>query len=153
MNELELLNYIRNPLSEEQMDIMYKAHGVVYERCRLYVDFIVSVVDLVHTTYLGDDYTDYREQINHFKWCWKKTIKNFGKEKIYFREDSELFVYLFDFVLHCYYKVEEKKDLPNQIAQFWSFTFSLNEIKTQAELDTMLETYKLFEKTVKNGKK
>ena len=43
------------------------------------------------------------EQLNHFNWCWNKTIQNFEKESITFKETGQHHDYLRDFFYEAYY--------------------------------------------------
>ena len=50
-----------------------------------FLDYVDSLLTLITETFLGDDVMgDDEARLNHFKWCWNKTIDNFRKENINF---------------------------------------------------------------------
>ena len=75
MNSAEFIKYITTPLTIEEMNLLYKANNVKYDKCELYYDFILSLNKLVVDTFLGDDVINSEESIkSHFGWCIKKNI-------------------------------------------------------------------------------
>ena len=43
MNSAEFIKYISNPLTIEEMHLLYKANNVNYDKCKLYHDFILTL--------------------------------------------------------------------------------------------------------------
>lgn len=155
-NTEEFLNYINNPLSRTSIDLIYSSNFIQFERCDLYRDFILSLVTLVFDTYMGDDVTKEEQRLEHFKWCWDRTIENFEAEGIHFGENKELFDYLSSFMVEVYYSVKEKKtdsSITYNIVKLWRYIFNYQIVKTQSDIDTFIEVYNMFEKSLKNGKK
>jgi hypothetical protein len=76
-NTEEFLNYLSNPLSRTSIDLIYSSNYIRFERCDLYRDFVLSLSELVFDTYMGDDVMKKEQRVEHFKWCWDRTGKNF----------------------------------------------------------------------------
>ena len=145
-------NYLESISAENykhQVDIWYKAYNITHEKTELFFDFIISLHDLMGNTYMGADIMELEnDQFTHFLWCWDKTIENFNKEKIFFKERGNLQDYFWTFFKEAYYygKLEEKNDL---IKEYFTKLFNFNHQKTRSELDMLTEVYKLFEQNLK----
>ena len=148
-NKLNLLAYIHNPVSIDTMLKIYSTHNIFYDKCELYGDFTLSLLELVFTTYLGDELTTNEQQFKHFDWCWKKTIDNFEKEEITINGDK-LYQYFLEFTLELFY-LDPKKDenLNKSLTVIWANIFDYEREKTNADIDTLLELYKIFENSLK----
>ena len=84
MSMENFFNYLSKPFPPEEVDIWFKRNNIIHEKMELYYDFIISLFDLVLTTYLGDNENlDTKieitsdDDVKHFEWCWKKTMKTF----------------------------------------------------------------------------
>jgi hypothetical protein len=134
---------------KHQIDIWYRAYNISRERTELFHDFLLSLYDIVENTYLGDDLilTEY-DQIGHFKWCWNKTIDNFNKEKIYFKEIGRHYEYLWNFFLEAFYycKID---GTPIRIGEYIEKLFNFDIKKSRDELDLLTEIYKLMDQNLK----
>lgn len=144
------LAYIHKEISRESISLIYSSNNIKYEKCELYNDFIQSLLRLVFDTYLGDDIMTIDDQIKHFRWCWNKVIDNFKEEGILFK-NKKLYNYFLEFMLEVFYmyegdKISENDDLG--ILKIWDNIFSYNKPKTQADIDTLVEVYKIFEKSL-----
>ena len=85
MNSAEFIEYISKPLTSDEMNLLYKANDINYDRCNLYYDFITSLNRKVVNTFLGDDVINSEEDVkNHFKWCFNDVVEKFSQEGIYF---------------------------------------------------------------------
>ena len=149
---LELLNYINTPMSRESIMVLYNANNITHEKCELYSDFIQSVILIVFDTYMGDDITDIAQRKNHFKWCWNTNVSNFQSEGVLF-ESSKLFNYFLEFMLEVYYSCMDKSIFEysgKTVLVLWDNIFDYNRIKTNADMDTLIEIYRIFDKSLKN---
>lgn len=149
--QINFLNYIKAPMSKESIAILYSANNIKFERCELYSDFVQSLMLLIFDTYLGDDITNNKEQINHFNWCWYKNLDNFKNEGIIV-SNSYLYNYFLDFMLEVYYIIPNKNKNPNlhiKIINLWVLIFKYNNSKSKSDMDTLLEIYKIFDKSLK----
>jgi hypothetical protein len=145
--QLEILEYIKKPLSIEGMDAIYKSNYVQNENVVLYSDFSTTLIQLIFDTYLGDDLTSEEERPNHFDWCWDKVINNFSNEGIEFKSTKELKDYYYDFLDIAYYQNPDKEEdtkINEGILRYWSEIFDITSVKTKAEVDVFLEIYQLF---------
>lgn len=147
MNSLEFINYMVEPLTYEQMNLLYKANDVKYDKCNLYYDIIKTLNKLIVDTYLGDDYIISDEEKNaHYKWCFNTVIENLKKEKIVFGDTNDIKNYFFFFYDELFYKDKEKNI--EKIDNLAELSFKFYRLKSRSDMDIMIELYKLFEKSL-----
>ena len=147
----EFLSYIRTPLSQTSLNVLYSANNVRYERCQLYSDFIQSLVAKILDTYMGDAFTKKEQRPEHFKWCWDRNIEDFAKEGIFFNDSRELYGYFKQFMLDSFYYSTDKADVDvvkENLTKLWKYILSYTTNKTRSDVDTFLEVYKIFDKTL-----
>ncbi len=147
------LDYINNPMSKESIILLYNANNIRFEKCELYSDFVQSLLHLIFDTYLGDDVTNLDQQVKHFNWCWSKNIKNFNDEGIDF-SDIKLYDYFLEFMLEVFYSSLEKQKteyINKNLLKLWNNILDFNRIKTNADMDTLIEIYNIFEKSLKKA--
>jgi len=143
-NEFDISDKYRN-----QIDVWYRAYNIHREKVELFYDFLSSLYELVDNTYLGSDVLyDESDQRNHFRWCWNKTIENFTKEKINFKDDGNHYEYLWNFFFEAYYSVKLEKKT-TKIGEYFFKLFDFRYKKTRSELDILTEVYKLLEQNLK----
>lgn len=150
-DRLSFLAYINNPMSKESVAVLFASNNIKFEKCELYSDFVQSLLMIVFDTYLGDDVMDYDSQINHFKWCWDKNVSSFANEGLIF-ENKKLYNYFLEFTLEVFYSYKEKKPFDytdKGILRIWSDIFDFNKTKTNSDVDTLIEIYTIFEKSLK----
>ena len=71
----EFFEYISIPLSQDYIDITYKAHNIIPEKTELYNEMVLSLFDIVFDTYLGREVINSEKKMKeHFIWCWDKNI-------------------------------------------------------------------------------
>lgn len=100
---------------------------------------------------MGDGFTPPEQRVHHFKWCWDSTLKDFSDEGIHFKQSIDLFDYFQHHFLDTFYLSDEKDDLDMIKARsinLWKYILSNTTNKTQSDVDTFLDIYKLFEKTL-----
>jgi len=147
----EFLRYVGSPLSKNNVSLLYSENNVKYDRCQLYLDFVLTLIKLVQDTYLGDDITKGKDLANHFNWCWDRTIELFAEEEIFFDNNKELQNYFLNFMLETFYASEDKSpesEVNKGINKHWNHIFGYSTIKTQSDVDTFIDLYQLFEKTL-----
>jgi hypothetical protein len=142
-----LLRYINKPISREAVIILYDANNIKYDKCELYGDFVQSLLMLGFDTYMGDDITSIEQQVKHFKWCWDKNIENFAKEGISV-DNPRLYNYFLEFMLEVFYSSGDKK-ASNGLLKLWCDIFDYNKPKTNSDMDTLVEIYKLMDNSLK----
>ena len=148
---MEKNNVILNisEILKEELDFWFRYNNVSREKISLFYDFIISLDDLIESTYLGPDVMDDEPNTKgHFTWCWKKTIDNFTKERIFFKEYGNHFEYLWNFYHEAYYVQKiSKKDI--QIHDYYYKIFDLSHQKSTTELEILLTVYKIFDQNLK----
>lgn len=141
------LAYINTPISRESVELLYQSNNIVYEKCELYGDFVQSLLMLIFNTYMGDELTNLDEQFKHFQWCWDKNIDNFKQEGIVFN-NPKLYNYFLEFVFEVFYSNCDKdkyNDNEDGILSVWYDIFNYNSVKTNSDIDTLIEIYKIFD--------
>ena len=147
MENSEFVNYITNPLTIDQMNLLYKANDVKFDRCNLYYDFIKSLNKVIVDTYLGSEYiTTDREVNEHYLWCFNNIVDNFKEESIVFDDIVKLKEYFFYFYDELFYKNSDK--VLNKLDNLAELSFDFHKIKSRSDIDIMIELYKLFEKSL-----
>jgi hypothetical protein len=147
MENSEFMNYITNPLTSDQMNLLYKANDIKFDRCNLYYDFIKSLNKVIVDTYLGSEYiSTEREVKEHYLWCFNKVVSIFKEEQILFDDVEKLKEYFFYFYDELFYKDSDK--LLNKLDNLAEFSFDFHRIKSRSDIDIMIELYKLFEKSI-----
>lgn len=134
-----------------QIDNWNKSHNISRERSELYHDFLVSLLILIDDTYLGNEMVSSEgDRLNHYQWCFNKTISNFEMEKIYFSTKGNHFEYLWFFFFGAYYNSdqEEKRD---KILSYFHKLFTVDVMKNRNELDAFTDLYKIFEQNLKRS--
>ena len=149
-NKNSFLGYINNPMGTEDMMLFYKENNIKYEKCELYSDFALSLIMTIFDTYMGDDVTSLDDQFKHFEWAWQKTILNFVEEGLDF-EGNLLYEYFLEFMLEVYYPIVNKNEITidKKISKLWLDIFDYHRIKTNSDIDALIEIYDIFEKSLK----
>jgi hypothetical protein len=130
--------------------LFYKENNIKYEKCELYSDFALSLIMTIFDTYMGDDVTSLDDQFKHFEWAWQKTILNFVEEGLDF-EGNLLYEYFLEFMLEVYYPIVNKNEITidKKISKLWLDIFDYHRIKTNSDIDALIEIYAIFEKSLK----
>lgn len=142
-----LLAYLRNPLSKESVLVLYDSHNIKYEKCELYNDFVQSLLIMVFDTYMGDEVTELKNQIKHFRWCWVNNLDNFNKEGIVF-ESPLLYEYFLQYMLEIFYSEKDKSkhsNIEENCLDLWSDIFNYTKPKTNSDMDMLIEICRLFD--------
>jgi hypothetical protein len=148
-NKESYLNFVSSENYKQQIDVWYRAYNISREKTELFYDFLISLHDLIDETYLGADVLMTTEdQINHFTWCWDKTIESFNKEKISFKERGNAYKYLWNFYSEAYYYTKNSESII-RIPEYFYILFDFVHKKTRSELDMLTELYKLLDQNLK----
>lgn len=150
-DRISFLAYINNPMSRESIEILYEANNIKFEKCDLYGDFVQSLLMLVFNTYMGDEHTNLDNQFKHFEWCWDKNVRNFEEEGIFFN-NIKLYNYFLEFVFEVFYSNPDKENYENNkkgILRIWNDIFNYSSVKTNSDIDTLVEIYQIFELSLK----
>lgn len=132
-----------------QIDIWQKAYNISHEKVELFRDFLLSLYELIDTTYLGPDVTEKDvDQKNHFNWCWNKIIDDFNNERIYFKNKGEHHNYFWNFFYEAFY-YKNNVGLPVKIKEYIGILFDFEHKKSRSEIDFLTEWYKLLNQSLK----
>ena len=146
---MDLRNYIGKTIPVEQMNNIFKNKNIDAEVAILYRDIIITVMDTVFTTYLGDDITDTPNQTQHFIWAWEDTKKKFAKEGYDISEDEELISYFYDFISDVYYDNSDKGiGIEYNLKKLWYYLFNPVKEKSQSDIGVFIEIYDMFSKSI-----
>jgi hypothetical protein len=142
------------PLKKEDVDLWFRVNNLIVEKVELYYDFCETLHLIVRNTYLGDS-SDNETKIsmgsedikNHFDWCWKKTIQDFKKENIFFKEEGEHYDYFYKFFYEMFYE-QNKKQIKDTISEFLENVFDIDKIFSKSDLDILTSTYKILDRNM-----
>jgi hypothetical protein len=140
-------------MSKETIQMVYTKNNIIFQKCELFNDFVKSLLLTVFDTYMGDDVTDQKEQLNHFNWCWDKNIDGFKNEGFIF-DNPNLYNYFLEFSFEVFYsnKDKSKKDLEINVLKIWDDLFKYDKSKTNSDIDSLVEIYNLMDNTLKMNK-
>lgn len=145
----EFHRFVNKKVDDDKIELFYRANLINPLKTELYRDFILSLIETIHSTYPGDDvyYDGYYN--NHCKFCFDKVVGNFAKEGLYFEgSDGELYEYLYLTMEESYYKEkDEKGNMIKSLKILYEKIFDMENMnKTQSDLEILNEIYKFFNK-------
>ena len=150
--------WVSKPLNQEDVDIWFNMNNMSMEKRELYGDIVIGLVELISSTYLGDDKNNINEtRISlsqddvdaHFNWCWVRTIDNLGKENINLYYDGKHKEVMKDFLMEIFYNQTDNDFLDN-LVPFFENLFSDFHPYSKSDLDIITNIYKSFEKSYKD---
>jgi hypothetical protein len=146
-NKRSYLEFIASEDFKNQVEVWYKAYNITRERTELFYDFVLSLYELVESTYMGPELLSAQvDQKNHFNWCWDKLISDLEKESIFLRERGEHHDYFWLFFQEAFY-INDINSF--RIKEYFHKLFTFDYKKTRSELDILTEMYKLLEQNLK----
>jgi hypothetical protein len=146
--------YLRQPISDEEVEIWFNARNMTIEKRSLYGEFVVSLFKIISETYLGDDfdstvnklYLTQKQKEDHFDWCWRKTIDNYSKENIKFKLNGEHKEYLKLFFEEVFYE-QNNQEIVKNLPKFLDHLFDETTPFSESDLDMITDIYMVFEKS------
>jgi hypothetical protein len=146
-------NYITQPVKPEDVEKWFKGNNILNEKLELFSDFSHSLNLLIVETYLGQQDSPNETKIlmsdddnsKHFEWCWDKTVNNFLKEDLNFKNRGEHFDYFKSFFDEIFYTQKDEK-IRKSITNFFTDLFDINKPFTKSDLDMVLTIYKILDK-------
>ena len=134
---------------KDELDFFLRYNNLSREKINLFHDFLISLDGIINDTYLGPDVlNEYDDIKGHYKWCWKKVIDGFNKERIFFKDDGAHLEYFWNFYYEAYYlKKINNEDV--KISEYYHKIFDLMCQKTGSEFEILLYIYKIFEQNLK----
>lgn len=149
-------NWISKPIPKEDIELWLNANNIILEKSELFSDFCTSLYELMLSTYLGEFNSNSEtkvtmnneDNLNHFNWCWKKTIENFEKENLNVDLSGEHYDYFLTFFNDVFY-YQENDLVRKQIGQFMKDLFDKEKTFTKSDLDLYTNMYKLLDRYIK----
>jgi hypothetical protein len=134
----------------ERMNVWYRTNNIIHEKSELYYNFISSLLVLIDQTYLGPDViSTKKDMVNHFTWCFNRIRSNFIHERIIFLPASTTsYGYLWYFIYKGYYSIDTDNKF-NTLLEYFKYLFNYNMFKTDAELESFVDFYKIFDQNLK----
>jgi hypothetical protein len=149
--------YISKPVDKEDLQIWIDGNNICHQKFELFNDFVLSLINLIYVTYLGDDinkttniFLNSDDNENHFEWCWNKVIQNFGKEGIYFENKGEHLEFFKNFILETFYN-QKINQVKFSLERFFSEIFNLDGPHTLSDLDLLKTIYVSLDKNLINN--
>ena len=135
-------------IKEYEMIKKFKVNNIIMERVELYKDFTFNLLYKIHDTYLGTEYIKNEYDIRgHYTWCYRKVLKEFEEEGIYFYENEELYDYFYGYFLDQFYKKEP--ETISYYERFWENIFDIKSATKKRNIfEVLLEIYEVFDKTI-----
>lgn len=148
-NNESYIQFVTSESQKNQIETWYRAYNIVHEKTQLYRDFLISLLDLINSTYLGKDILIEEDDIkNHFLWCFNEIISSFEKEKIYFKRDTIYVDYFWTFFYRTFY-LNDNEDKIMRIREYLSKIFVFNYNKNNTDLELLTEFYKILDQNLK----
>lgn len=149
-------NYITQPVKPEDVEKWFKGNNILNEKLELFSDFSHSLNLLIVETYLGQQDSPNETKIlmsdddnsKHFEWCWDKTVNNFLKEDLNFKNRGEHFDYFKSFFDEIFYNQKDEK-IRKSIGNFFSDLFDTKKPFTKSDIDMISSIYKMLDKHMK----
>jgi hypothetical protein len=149
-------SWMMKPISHDDVEVWFNINNMIFEKRELFADFIYSLLDIIKTTYLGNEYDDNNEtkviltdedKLSHFEWCWNKTIENFSKENLKFKSKGEHKDYFEKFFMDLFYNADNRI-IRDNINKFFDDLFNENKAFTKSDLDMLTDVYKMLNKNL-----
>jgi hypothetical protein len=142
------------PVPHDEVLIWFNMHNMHNEKIELYGDFFITLDNLISSTYFESKYPEtfinlsVAQKIDHFNWCWNKTIEYFSKESIFFEKNGEHKDYFESFYIDTFYIVDGIPEIP--ILEFIVSLFNFNVQYSKSDLELLTTLYKLLDKNITN---
>lgn len=149
-------DWLAKPMEQEDINAWYLANNIIPEYTELFRDFCLSFLSLLKETYLGDENTKNKDtgvvmsedqKLNHFKWCWNKTIENFKIENINFIFNKDDYNFFESFFYEIFYENDDDKS-KRAIDNFFKQLFDENHKKTKSDIEVFTDIYKALERSL-----
>lgn len=143
-------------MKPEEIRTWNMMNNIIPELTYLFRDFCFSLYYLMSETYLGDDYKGFNEtkigmtendKLNHYKWCWNKTIENFEKENIVFKFKINDYTYFEDFFYEVFYTQDDKL-MKEALEDFLKQLFNRKRPTSKSDIEMFTDVYKTLERSL-----
>ncbi len=123
---------------------LYFEKKIFYTQTEFIKDFLLSLLDKVERTYLGDEIMTIENKKDHFAWCIDDTIKLFAKEEIHLNSDKFLKEKLFEIFNKFYYSLKKNKNTLEDIKLRFITTLTPINAKTTNQVEEVVWYCNLF---------
>jgi hypothetical protein len=123
---------------------LYFEKKIFYTQTEFIKDFLLSLLDKVEKTYLGDEIMTVENKKDHFAWCIDDTIKLFAKEEIHLNSDKFLKEKLFEIFNKFYYSLKKNKNTLEDIKLRFITTLTPINAKTTNQIEEVVWYCNLF---------
>lgn len=139
--------FINNPLTMDEINNIYYHSKVQGVKVDLYHDFVMSLSDQVIESYLGDKHhKQIIHKLEHFDWCWKKTITMYTDMGYTIKNQETLFDYFGSFFMDVFYfDTSKDEELNKSIRDVWDYIFNYDVVKSKWDVNNFLDVYNMFE--------
>lgn len=123
---------------------LYFEKKIFYAQTEFIKDFLLSLLDKVERTYLGDEIMTIENKKDHFIWCMNDTVKLFSKEEIYINNDKFFQEKLFEVFNKFYYNLKKSKNTLEDIKYRFINNLNPNQTKTTNQIEELVWYCNLF---------
>lgn len=126
---------------------------IIKDRVEIYKDFTINLLSYIMDFYLDNKTLSADNDIrNHYNWCFNKVCDEFKEEGLDFSNNENLRQYFYDFFYHQFYKRENQDIVYTYYEKFWLNIFNIEKQNNKNIMNTMVELYNIFDKSVNHEK-
>lgn len=155
-NPDQFIKWLSEPMKKEEVYLWKQANNIIPELSELFKDFSFSFYYLIRDTYLGNSMSERNEtsigmtekdNLNHYRWCWDKTIDNFKKENIVFEFSENDYEYFKTFFFEVFYE-QEDEFVKDSLEDFLKQLFNTMRPISKSDIEMFTDVYKLLERSL-----
>ena len=126
---------------------------IIKDRVEIYKDFTINLLNYIIAFYLDNKTLSLDVDIrNHYNWCFNKVCDEFKEEDLDFSKNEDLRRYFYDFFYHQFYKRDNQDITIVYYEKFWLNIFNIDKQNNKNVMNTMVELYNIFDKSVNHEK-
>ena len=150
-NPKNFIEYIGKYLPREQTKEFFAQQNIKVEQTDLFIDFTITLLSSLYESYLGDDIiSNDNDRLSHFNWVWKKTINQYKKEKIKFKEEGYHKDYFWYFLHENFYVGKDKDKIVVGMKEFFRTVLDVTKEKTMSDIDNLKIIYGTLKENIEN---
>ena len=150
-NPKNFIEYIGKFLPKEKTKDFFTQQNIKVEQTDLFIDFTITLLSFLQDSYLGDDIiTNDTDRNGHFNWVWSKTLNQYKKEKIKFKEEGYHKDYFWYFLHENFYVAKDKDKIIIGMKEFFRSVLDITKEKTMSDIDNMKIIYELLRDNLEN---
>lgn len=150
-NPKNFIEYIGKFLPKEKTKDFFTQQNIKVEQTDLFIDFTITLLSILYESYLGDDIiTNDTDRNGHFNWVWSKTLNQYKKEKIRFKEEGYHKDYFRYFLHENFYVAKDKDKIIIGMKEFFRFVLDITKEKTMSDIDNFKIIYELLRDNLEN---